>query len=310
MRCLINGKYRNLPDFLVVGTGKAGTSSLYKYLLNHPEIALTKSVKETLFFHIISNPNRTQLEFNKWAITNFEDYLSEFDDIDMGKICGEICPSYLYFYDHTIENIKKYHPGWQKLKIIIILREPVDKIISHYNFVTNTLKIEDPSLEVALELETDRIKRKDKVLPDLLYVDNTSYYHQVKVYMDTFKNIGIFFYEDLKSDKKQFLKKILEFLEVNTEYIPDNFEITYNKSKRRKKDRSIILTSLVTSLQNIIPSSIKDIIRPNLLSLKEKILVKEERIKRKTRKKLKKKFKPEVKKLEKLIGRDLDFWGY
>ena len=133
---LINN--RNHIDFLLVGAPKAGTSSVHKYLFQHPDIFLTEQ-KELLFWHLISNPNKTQADYMNIYIDSLDKYLTLFDAAEPEQICGEITPSYLYYHEYVISNLKKLHPKWQKVKIIIILREPVDKSISHYKFLNTRI---------------------------------------------------------------------------------------------------------------------------------------------------------------------------
>ena len=74
-------KNKNLyPDFLIVGAAKSGTTSLYHYLSEHPQIFLQKKIKETLFWHITSNPNKTQTKYLRNYISNIDDYLKLFEE--------------------------------------------------------------------------------------------------------------------------------------------------------------------------------------------------------------------------------------
>ena len=307
MKCVRDSKEINAPDFLVVGTGKAGTTSLHYYLKEHPNVVLPSNTKETLFFHMASNPNKAQLIFNHNAITDPDVYFAQFSHAKEGQICGEICPSYMFYYKHTIHNIKKYHPNWKNLKIIFILREPVSKVVSQYNFVKNNLKAQNVSLKKALALEK-QYKDTDNVLGDLLYVDSTMYYQQVKAFMDNFEHVKVFFYENLKKDVHSFLAQILEYLEVEPFKLkPDKIAI-YNKTVQTMKPKNGMVGNVYSGIKKLIPTAIKYRL-PFIKNMIEKGLYEKE-VDLEVQKQLKELFRPEVKKLQKLLDTDISFWGY
>lgn len=200
------------PDFLFVGTGKSGTTSIDRYLRHHPQIALPQNRKETLFWHIISNKNKAQEKYLPPVVT-LNDYLSLFNYANNDQIIGEVTPSYLYFHKDVISNLKRLHPKWKKTKIIIVLREPVDRLCSQFRFVTNTLNFRDLSLESALKKESKRIERN--ALPDLFYYDTARYLKPVKAYIDNFESVKILLYDDLIKDPQQFMTNIHDFIGID-----------------------------------------------------------------------------------------------
>ena len=248
--------------------------------------------------------------YSQKAIRDFESYLRLFDEADSWKICGEITPSYLYYHNHTIENLKKYHPCWNQVKIIIILREPVDKVISQYNFVTNTLGVYDSSLEDALKKEKWRLL-SNKVLPDLFYIDTSLYYKAVKAYMDEFKSVKVFLYDDLVDNIYLFLKDIFKFLKVDESFVPQNIQKKYNKSRKRMISKNLFYDLVSFFIKSkyfglLIPNKTYD----KVLLFSDKLLFKEEKPKASTIEYLRNCFRKDVKKVESLLKRDLSCWGY
>lgn len=308
MKVNVGGRIRNLPDFLVVGTGKAGTTSLHHYFDAHPQVLVPSRVKETLFFQIVTNPNREQLAFNTKAITTFEEYLNQFDEAAEGQVCGEVCPSYMFFHDHTIPNIQLYHPRWEELKILFVLREPVDKVLSHYHFVTNTLGIEDSSLESALELEGSRTGRDD-ILADLLYVRGASYYKQVRAFVDVFPRVEVVFFEQMKRDLAGFMESIYDFLGVDR-IPPDNNGHIHNRSSRRRIPKSTLSKWIRSGIRATVPPMIRGRISSRIRQSVLDRLFHSETISDETRARLKETFREDVRRLEQLIEKDLSFWGY
>ncbi|MBI4653429.1 MAG: sulfotransferase domain-containing protein [Nitrospirae bacterium] len=106
-----------LPNFICIGTGRAGTSWLYKVLLEHREVCTAKNIKETQFFNI---------HYEKgvgW-------YKKFFEDCGKASAVGEI--SNRYIFDPAVpERIRKTVPD---CKIIICLRNPYERIQSVYSF--------------------------------------------------------------------------------------------------------------------------------------------------------------------------------
>ena len=107
---------KQAPDFLIIGAGKCGTTSLYSYLGNHPQILL---------------PNNKEINFFSQNFTYGLDwYLSQFPSITDHSdfITGEASPSY-FFNSHAPERIYQIAPD---VKLIVLLRNPVDRSISNY----------------------------------------------------------------------------------------------------------------------------------------------------------------------------------
>jgi len=217
---------RNIPNFLIVSGGRSGTTSLYYYLSEHPEIYMSPN-KEPYFL--------TGLDFKRFVNTpsffikdlwvkDFKSYKQLFDNASNEKILGEASVSYLYYYKETIPNIKKY---LEDPKIIIIIRNPVERAFSHYlhNVQTN---LETLGFEEAI------LKEKKRILNNWwwgFHYKNAGYYlKSITAYKENFSNVKIFFFEDFKDNFSNFFKEMLLFLEVDADFRPDNSKI-YNASE-------------------------------------------------------------------------------
>jgi len=135
------------PSFFVVGAAKAGTSSLYFYLKQHPEIYMSP-IKETFYFctdireknfktpfkiknnwDIHSYLNQSKLEEKHLAyIEEWEDYIQLFREANNENAIGEVCNGYLYSKVTAGNIISKIPNG----KIIMILRNPIERAFSHF----------------------------------------------------------------------------------------------------------------------------------------------------------------------------------
>lgn len=300
----------NMPNFLIVGAPKSGTTSLYQYLKQHPQVFVNSTIKESNFFvepkKILGSGPRFYGE-NSYGKT-LKDYQQLFEDVSVAHTAiGEICPVYLPFYENTIPNIKKYLN--EDVKIIIILRNPIDRAFSHYMHNVRDTD-EKLSFEDALKLENERI---NKSYWNSFYLTKLGfYYNQVKAYKENFINVKVFLFEDLRKDN--FFKELFEFLEVDST-LKINNEKSYNKSGRPKNkilqeflvNENISKKYFKSIFKNILPRTIKD----QLLGLQAILLdnnLEKEHMHPATREKLKNIFKEDIEKLSKLINRDLSHW--
>lgn len=303
MKVDYEGKKNNLPDFLFVGTGKAGTSSIYKYLKEHPEVFLPE-VKETLFYQIVDNPNKAQLQYLRGVTEDFDSYLRLFEGAQESAVCGEVTPSYLYYHNLVIPNIQRYHPNWKDLKIAITLRNPIEKVISQYFFVKNTLKYKkDSSIEEMLQKEKLRIK-ENKLLPDLFLVDTSLYYQSVKAYLSTFDKVEFFLYDDLKNSSQALFSKVCDFIEVDNSFVPSSINEVFNKSQNLIPRNKFLLKVINKGFA----SRVGKIFSPQMQQMMKVNIMKEEEIAAETIERLKKIFHDDIKRTEDLISIELSHW--
>lgn len=294
------------PHFLVVGAARAGTTSLHYYLRQHPSLFLP-SRKEPCFF---SFPEKTPEYINgrfAFAVNAPEKYFQLFDSAKEGQVCGEISTPYLYLYQNTIQNILHYHPDNRKLKILILLRNPVYRAFSQYMWRVRDGR-EDLSFEDALSRESER--RTKGYSFDYFYLDRGLYYNQVKAYLDVFKNVKIVLLDDMINDTEGMLRIICRFLEVDEQHI---FQLEQERNSSYEPKWNF-LGRLVTSenrlkfhVLNQLPDSWKIGIRQQFDKWNSKTrnpvyLLPE------TEKYLRAYYREDIVKLQDLIGRDLSSW--
>lgn len=207
------------PNFFIVGAAKCGTTSLYHYLEQHPEIGMA-SYKEPCY-----------LCHNQMYKTQ-DKYLSLFDHISSNaKAVGEASVNYISAPESP-KLIKEFNPV---AKIVIILRNPVDRAFSLYKWMVRGGFENSPTFERSLKLEKQRQKQiflsKRPIKYNYNYFSSGLYYEQIKRYYDIFDHnkIMIISFDELKSDLSLVLNKIYQFLDVSIISI-DNKKI-YNKSK-------------------------------------------------------------------------------
>ena len=276
----------------IVGTPKSGTTSLHYYMNEHPEI-LMSSLKEPDFFtdkEIVDQG----LYYGTSRINTLQKYHNLFSDKNDEKIFGESSVSYL-FYPEVPKRIKKYNT---EAKIIIMLRNPVDRAFSHY------------LMDFRLGLISDRFEdvfNKKEGLKFQQYFLLGNYYSQVKRYFDEFskENVHIIWYSDFKKDAEKEIQKVFKFISVNS-YYKVNFETVHNsfsmpKSKIIRKIYSIVLLRKLLSF--LFPSTIVKFIKATLFKKENK-----PRITIENRKIFTEYYLDEICKLEALLSINLSEW--
>ena len=296
-----------LPNFLIVGAAKSGTSSLHNYLNQHPEVFMPSynkegmKVKEPRF--LIKDLVQHRLHNGVW---NWEEYKSLFNDVKDEISIGESTVLYLYYYKHAIDNIKKYLG--ENVKIIIMLRNPTDRAYSAFQHVSRGLK-EQNSFEEALEIEKGKMDKESSLTPMVMYKEMGLYHEMVRAYKENFKNVHIVFYEDFRDDTEGEIKKIFKFLGLSLSAHID-FVSRHNVGGKRWKNekmKHVFMKNnpLKSALKKVVPKSLRKGVRDTLISAStDKVAP----MKENTRIKLNTFFKDDVKKLSDLLNRDLTHW--
>lgn len=201
----------NLPNFLIAGAAKCGTSSLHNYLAQHPEIFMSK-VKEPRFFSSYGQPSLggpKDDEVEAWYVKDYEKYKALFDNVNGEKMIGESSADTLYFHENTIPLIKE---RLGDPKIVIILRDPVKRLFSAYQHMRRDER-ESLELKDALKEEDKRIAENWELIYH--YTTASKYSEPLEAFMNNFSTLKVVINEELLSDPQKVLKEVFEFLEVD-----------------------------------------------------------------------------------------------
>lgn len=245
-----------LPNFLCLGAPKAGTTSLFEILKQHPEIGLS-SFKETHFFDTDINWNKGK----KWYSDSY------FSTLKTKKSIGEFTPSYLS-KEICAQRIKDTLED--KVKFVVILRNPIDRAFSHY-LHTSRDEYEKLSFIESLSKETERLESFVKEKDDLSYArfcykDSSMYSSHLKNYFNIFnkEQFCIILFNDFVKNRSSTINKILSFLDLSTE-VKMNIDLKINPASEA---RSVNLKKIMTK-KSIIRTLLKYLI-PSL-SLRQRI---------------------------------------
>lgn len=293
-----------LPNFIIAGVARCGTTSLFHYLNQHPEIGMSK-VKEPKYFSSLdlSLPQKgvgDETVYSK-VVTNEADYDNLFKDLNKDGVIGEGSSDCFYYHEAVIPRIKS------KLgdpKIIICLRNPIDRAYSAYSNLIRDSR-ETLSFSEGLEAEQERINANWDWMWH--YKNGSLYAKGVENYTSSFSQVKVVLFDDLESNPKATLKSVFEFLGVDPN-VDIDVSTRYSHSGKPKSK----LISLLTSRKNPIifwsrELALKLIPRKYLEKMAASMFEKED-VDAEVKSKLQAYFKADIIKLQNLINRDLKKW--
>jgi hypothetical protein len=217
------------PNFLVIGAMKAGTTSLYHYLRAHPQIEMA-GVKELDFF----------VEEMNWS-RGWEWYRRQFARSGEADAVGEASTNYAKYPRHlgVPERISSALP---KIRLVYVVREPVDRIRSHYLH------------RVAQGRE--RRPMEHALLQDPVYLDTSRYALQIEQYLRHFppQQLLVITSEALRNNRLQTLSTVYEFLRVQGDVIPSGVEREHYRSDERAK-YSPVMGSIRKGVKRVFPAA-------------------------------------------------------
>ena len=284
-------------DFFIVGAPKAGTTSLYHYLNEHPKISMS-SVKEPNYFsHEELETQKLYYKSNK--INSLDSYHNLFPTRDANLIYGEASVSYL-FYKNVAEKIKTYN---KNAKIIILLRNPIERAFSHYLMDVRLGLISESFESVVDGFETTS---KNKLYYQQ-YIELGKYYNQISNYKRLFndKNILIIDYEDFKNKTSLSVTTVFDFLQIDTSFMP-NLDLNHNTFRKPKFtfiEKLYSNHSIRCIINKLISSKFKNYINQIVFDKEDKPILSHD-----LRVRLKSIFKNDVNKLSDMLNKDFSKW--
>jgi hypothetical protein len=285
------------PNFFIVGAPRCGTTSLYSYLKEVPGVYMPR-VKEPFYF----SPNLVQgWHHPERMVTDKEQYLGLFKNAKGYIAVGEASPSYLWDPDSP----KLIHEAVPHARIIILLRDPIDRAYSHYLLHMKTWA---PARRSSF---ADHLTRGDISQLDLQF---GMYYEQVKRYLEIFgtEQVKVIIFEEFIQHLEQTVNEVLSFLGIN--YTVD--------AMRLKEDNAYSVPRSPLSLwvyaffrwlraRGINTSRIRILVGDSAILVLEKSLLKgteKLRIEAKAEEFLRQLYYDDVIRLQSLLGRPLP-WG-
>ncbi len=188
----------NKVNLLIIGTQKAGTTSLYQYIRQHEDIYFS-DVKEVTYF--------VEDELYKKGEGYYQSFFQKYNGESV------VASAYVHMLPCTKcpERVRKYNPN---MKFIVMLRDPINRAYSAYNFaIKNGWENKKNSFEETIGLEKNRVEKEEY---DLMYFENGQYYKHIKCWQESFPKENFLLIRDteLKNNSEEVLKKIFLFLGI------------------------------------------------------------------------------------------------
>jgi Sulfotransferase domain len=268
----------SIATFAIIGPGKAGTTWMYSLLDAHPEVCMA-AAKETMFFD--ANYHRGVGWYHRF-----------FDACDGRAAVGEVSNSYI-FSEEAPARMRAYNPA---MKLVASLRNPIDRAFSNYLFWLR-------NAQVTGSFEDTVVARPELLVPGL-------YGTHLERYLDHFpaRQLLVLSFDDLRRDPRAFARRLLEFLGVDPEHVP---EVAGEKVLAASRPRSRVAARVVKQAALAVRrAGMPDVVTRVRGGALPRLLYRQYRegdypsMRAETRAELVRYFAPDVARLSRLTGRD------
>jgi hypothetical protein len=302
-----------MPNFLLIGAQRAGTTSVYRYLGQHPEIYMSPS-KEPRFFAFEGQDPDFRGPFHRepgttsgrplGTVTQLEPYRALFAGVTGETAVGEASPQYLYS-EKAPTRIRHHLPD---AKLIALLRDPVERAYSHFLFARREGHEPLSDFVRALEAEEERIRANWWIG----HYRSMGYYHQqLSRYYELFEpdRIRVYLYDHLRQDPVGTAQDIFRFLGVDESFVP-NTSLRHSVSGT---PRSRAFHTLIAR-PNVLKRAIRPVL-PEALRTRAFVMLRDSNLRppppmpAEARAELTEAYREDTRELQRLIGRDLSGWS-
>ncbi len=308
------------PNFFIVGAPKAGTTSLYHYLDQHPEIYMSP-IKEPNYFASEIRPEifseewlpaieADQQELQRYLqgpmtekrfgglVSDWDDYLKLFRNAQGQKAIGEASVCYLWSKT-AADNIHARIPG---AKILMILRNPVDRMFSEY-----LQSVTAGRMRLSFRQHAEVCLRCDDIRQRGLSLELGLYAKEVKRYLKRFprENVRIFLYEDYQRQPGRVLAETFRFLGVDDSFLPNTSEQHLQPRVPRSLTAGYVLKKygVWQRAAKLSPSALRSFLKKLAVKPRKAVSVEP-----RDRELLQDYYRGDVRELAELLGRDLTAW--
>lgn len=296
------------PTFIVLGAQKAGTTALYHYLRQHPEVFMPE-VKEPGFFAFEGAPlNYRNAEGGSasicsYTVTDAEAYERLFEEVNAEKAVGEATTLYLHS-EQAVAHIQRHVPD---ARLIAVLRHPVDRAYSAYMHAKRKGQEPIDDFEAALEAETRRIQNGWGFL--WRYETLSRYAVPVRRYLEAFgeEQVRFYLFEEFVESPTAVTQDVYNFVGCDSSFEPDT-DVRYNTSGIPKHRWLEWLLGRRHTAKEIIKPFIPGGLRKRVAVWLRNRNLEKPTLSRETRRYLTQRFEDDIRELQSLLGRDLGHW--
>ena len=311
-----------MPNFFLAGAPKAGTTSLYRYLDQHPQVYMCP-IKEPCYFGaefrlencseaILPGVERGQRELRKYLdgnmrerrfggmVEEWDDYVRLFRQVRGETAVGEASVGYLWS-ETAARNI---HARVPTAKILLMLRNPADRAFSQY---LHQMAVGGLRLSFRQQIEANLQNRSRKFSLQYPLLEFGLYHGQVKRFLDLFppQNVLIHLYDDYRANPAPVIASIFRFLDVDDSFRPDTSQRHLELSVPRFAGVTYALRKLGVwrAMKRLTPTKLLPAARQMAFTPREKLAMEPE-----DRRYLVDYYAEDIRKLAALLNRDLSAW--
>lgn len=284
-----------LPNFMIIGVAKAGTTSLFRYLDQHPQVFMCP-VKGTNYFGYEDARNWKWSDeadpplLRHFQATTFEEYEALFAGVTDEIAVGEASPQY-FRCPTAAQRIHEYIPD---VKLVASLRNPADRAFSGF-------MMRRRRGEAVMGLY-------EELTPEGSHVREGFYYKRMRRYFDIFPRhqIKVYIFEEFKKDPAKIVEDLFDFLGVDTNFVPDT-STRYNPGgvpKNRLLNRFFYDPTLIRAAKSMLPDSAQEMVK----RVRQQNLKTPPKFPADLRADLLDLYREDILKLEELLDQDLSIW--
>lgn len=284
-----------LPNFMIIGVAKAGTTSLYRYLDQHPQIFMCPIKGSNYFGYEDACDWKWTDEGDPPLLRNFpvkslEEYEVLFAGVTNEIAIGEVSPQ--YFRCPTAA--QRIHESLPNVKLGAILRNPADRAFSGF---------------LMRKRRGEAVKSiHEELTPDSSHVREGFYYRRLKRYFDIFPRdqIKVYIFEEFKLDPAKVVMDLFDFLGVDANFVPDT-SIRYNPAgvpRNRFLNRFSYDPTLVRTATSVLPERLQILVK----RVRQQSMKPPPKFPSDLRTELLELYREDIIKLETLLDRDLSIW--
>ncbi len=289
-----------LPNFIVIGAAKAGTTALYWYLSEHPAVFMSR-VKETNYFaYGVDGEGRLMYgdpDVHRFPVTSLAEYEQLFSEAGGAEAVGEASPIYL----ECPQSAGRIRAALPAARLVCSLRHPVDRAYADYLMY---LWRRGRRFEPERDLTAGSVWAR----PDSRWMRVSRYHEQLSRYFERFprEQIHVFLIEDLKRDAAGAVQDVYRFLAIDSTFVPD-FQTAHNVGGVPSSPflESVLTNRAIRSVvEPLIPKRAADWVR----RLRTGNMRKAPPLPPELRKELTGRFNDDILRTSDLIGRTLEHW--
>lgn len=299
-----------LPNFLLIGAAKAGTTSLYHYLRQHPQIFMS-AVKEPSYFAYQGEAPRLSAEWQNWAKNNIVADWSAYQALFAGSegypVVGEASPAYL----SHMEAAQRIHAALPHARLAAILRQPVERAYSAYKMAQ--LYGDDSRLDFDQFVQRRLAALRPQGPMEGGRRDPGLYARHLQRYYDLFPRSQIYvtLFDELQRDPAALLRGLFTFLEVDAAFKPDISQRFMSGGEPRSRAWRLLIQNISRikpALRRWLPTALHMPLLRRWDQLQRRGLRKAPPVSPQTRQALLAYYREDTLRLQDLLQRDLSAW--